>query len=148
MKASVRFATSALIACLLAQASGPVAVYALIDRVSLEPNADKPERIRISGVFLTAAERTDQYSEPQRGYLYFSLPPNGGHDLAVREWNDLKSLAGTRQVLGIGSSWAGAVHVRKSGTEAEPEPYVMGNGLVRVNADQPRAKALLEYKDR
>jgi hypothetical protein len=24
----------------------------------------------------------------------------------------------------------------------------MGNGMVKVNSDQPRAKALLDYKDR
>ena len=38
-----------------ADASGPIAVFALVDKVSFEPNADKPERIRISGVFSIAA---------------------------------------------------------------------------------------------
>src|SRR5438874_11582026 len=58
----------------IAHASGPIAVYALVDKVTFEPNADKPERVRISGVFITAEERSDSYSGPQRGYLYFSLP--------------------------------------------------------------------------
>jgi len=57
-----------------ARASGPIAVYALIDSVDLEPNADEPERVRLSGVSITATERTNQYSAPQRGYVFFTLP--------------------------------------------------------------------------
>src|SRR5215471_17914023 len=100
MQPNVRIATVILattIALGAAHASGPIAVYALVDKVTFEPNTDKPERIRISGVFITAAERSDVYSAPQRGYLYLALPgPN--RDLALREWADLKSIAGTRQV--------------------------------------------------
>jgi hypothetical protein len=139
----------ALAACLaVVHASGPIAVYALVDKVAFEPNADKPERIRISGVFITAAERSDVYSAPQRGYLYFALPGQN-FELVLREWSDLKSVAGTRQVVGLGSSWAATVRVRKPDEEAKsPDDHPPGNGLVKVNSDQPRAKALLEYKDR
>ena len=151
MQSNVRIATVILattIALGVAHASGPIAVYALVDKVTLEPNADKPERIRISGVFITAAERADVYSAPQRGYLYLALPgPN--RDLALREWSDLKSIAGSRQVVGVGSSWGAKVRVRKIDEEAKsPDDYPMGNGLVKINSDQPRAKALLDYKDR
>jgi hypothetical protein len=129
-------------------ASGPIAVYALVDKVAFEPNADKPERIRISGVFMTAGERSDVYSAPQRGYLYFALPGQND-ELARREWADLKSVAGTRQVVGLGSSWAAKVRVRKPDEEAKaPDDHPLGNGLVKINPDQPRAKALLDYKDR
>ena len=61
----------------VASASGPIGVYALVDKVAFEPNSDKPERIRISGVFIVAEKRADNstvYSAPQRGYLYFELP--------------------------------------------------------------------------
>ncbi len=137
-------------------ASGPISVYALVDKVAFEPNADKPERIRISGVFMAAEETPNNaivYSEPQRGYLYFGLP-NGNEELARREWADLKSVAGTRQVVGFGSSWPGVgrharVRVRKLIEEAKsPDDYPMGNGVIKINSDQPRAKALLDYKDR
>jgi len=151
MQSAVRFVTAALAIALcggLARASGPIAVYALVDSVTFEPNADKPERIRISGVFITATERTDQYSSPQRGYLYFTLP--GQADATARnEWADLKSVAGSRQVVGFGSSWVGSARVREPGEDPKsPDRYVMGNGLVKVNGDQPRAKALLDYKER
>ena len=139
----------AIALCLgVVNASGPIAVYALVDKVALEPNADKPERVRISGVFITAEERSDVYSAPQRGSLYFALPKQN-RDLALREWADLKSVAGTRQVVGLGSSWASKVRVTKPDEEAHSaDDYPMGNGLIKINSDQPRAKALLEYKDR
>ncbi len=154
MKPIERSATAilAITVCLgIAHASGPIAVYALVDKVVFEPGADKPERIRISGVFITAVDgSSDVYSPPQRGYLYFTLP-KGNEQLARREWADLKSIAGSRQVVGLGSIWFGKAQtrVRKSDEEAKsPDDYPMGNGLVKVNPDQPRAKALLDYKDR
>jgi hypothetical protein len=151
MKSIVRPATIVLViaACLqVANASGPIAVYALVDKVSFEPNADKPERVRISGVFITAAERSDVYSAPQRGYLFFALPKQN-RELALHEWADLKSVAGTRQVVGLGSSWSAKVRVIKSDDEADAaDDYPLGNGLVKINPDQPRAKALLDYKGR
>ena len=151
MKSIVRPVTIVLMiaACLgIANASGPIAVYALVDKVSFEPNADKPERVRISGVFITAEERSDVYSAPQRGSLYFALPKQD-RELALREWADLKSVAGTRQVVGLGSSWASKVRVIKPDQEARSaDDYPLGNGLIKINPDQPRAKGLLEYKDR
>jgi hypothetical protein len=77
-------AVLAITLCLgVLDASEPIALYALADKVALEPNADKPERIRISGVFITVEERSDVYSAPQRGYLYFGLP-RGNEELARR----------------------------------------------------------------
>lgn len=151
MKSMVCSAAEVLVITLcvgVVNASGPIAVYALVERVVFEPNADKPERIRISGVFITSEDRSDAYSAPQRGYLYFALPRGAG-ELALREWADLKSVAGTRQVVGLGSSWHNKVRVRKPDDEAKsPDDYPMGNGLVKINPEQPRAKALLDYKTR
>ncbi|HKE29809.1 MAG TPA: hypothetical protein VKB88_45985 [Bryobacteraceae bacterium] len=140
---------AALAAVSLAYASGPVAVYALLDKVTLEPNADKPERIRIDGVFSTAADATSgSYSAPQRGYLYLALPHDNA-DLVRREWSDLKSIAGTRQVVSVGSSWTSRVRVRRADeSPGSPDEYPIGNGLAKVNPDHPRAKALLDYSNR
>jgi hypothetical protein len=132
-------------------ASGPIAVYALVDQVTFEPNADKPERIRISGVFSVAVETPDNstvYSPRQPGYLYFRLPA-GKEELALREWADLKSVAGTRQVVGLGSSWGARVHVWKPGEDPKgPEDYPMGNGMVKFSSQSNtgKAKELLDYK--
>jgi hypothetical protein len=102
MKSIISSAAAVLMVALclgVANASGPIGIYALVDKVAFEPNADKPERIRISGVFSVAEETADNstvYSAPQRGYLYFGLPslPSGDQELARREWADLKSVAG------------------------------------------------------
>lgn len=135
----------------IAYASGPIGVYALVDKVAFEPGSANPERIRIWGVFSAAENTSDNstvYSPPRRGYLYFQLP-KGAEELARREWVDLKSVAGTRQVVGFGSSWGTKVRVRKPDEEAKlPGDYPMGNGVVKINFDQPRAKALLDYKER
>jgi hypothetical protein len=129
-------------------ASGPVAVFALVDKVVLEPTADKPERVRISGVFIVARGQSGDYGTPQRGYLYFVLPKEK-YDLVRRECSDLQAVAGTRQVIGLGSSWFATVHVRKADEEAKsPDDYPIGNGLFKINSDERNAKALLEYKDR
>jgi hypothetical protein len=86
------------------------------------------------------------YSAPQRGYPFALRHKTGA---GLREWADLKSVAGTRQVVGLGSSWASQVRVRKPDEEPKsPDTHPLGNGMVKVNSDQPRAKALLEYKDR
>ena len=157
MKSQIRWA--AVVAPILSMtawlgvvhASGPIGVYALVDKVTFEPNADKPERIRISGVFIAAKETPDNstvYGEPQRGYLYFQLP-KGNEDLARREWADLKSVAGTRQVVGFGTSWFNRVHVTTPDKQpTSPAEYPMGNGVSKINSDQPRAKELLDYKGR
>jgi hypothetical protein len=133
----------------VALASGPIAVFALVDKVTFEPNADKPERIQISGLFgITTGNNNNQYNAPQRGYLYFTLP-KAQSDQALKEWADLKSVAGTRQVVGFGSAWRAAVRLRKLGEKADsPDEYLMGNGMVMVNASHPQAKALLEDEDR
>jgi hypothetical protein len=145
---SILCGVAIILAMHTAYASGPIAVYAFVDKVEFEPNADKPERMRISGVFITAAERSNTYSAPERGYLYFTLP-RGNQEMALREWSDLKSIAGTRQVVGFGSSWSAKVRVRKSDEQAgSADEYAMGNGLVKVNSDHPSAKALLDYKGR
>ncbi len=128
-------------------ASGPMAVYALIDKVSFEPSADHPDRIRISGVFITSEKQGSVYSAPQRGYLYFSLPARDSERGRV-EWSDLKSVAGTRQVVAFGTGWFGEVKVRKpDSTENSPDEYSLNIGVTRLNDSQPRAKALLEYKE-
>ena len=137
------------------RASGPPAVYALIDKVMTEPDADHPQRIRMDGVFMISSQPAGcgtcalGYSKPQRGYLYFSLPGQQS-ELALREWNDLKSVAGTRQVVTFGTSWYGnEVRLRKAEEKAEsPDPFVMGNGVLKMSSDQNQARELLDYKDR
>jgi len=133
-----------------AQASDFVGVYALIDKVTLEPSADHPERIQISGVFAMAKpDDRNYYLAPQRGYLYFTLPTDR-KDLALREWSDLKASAGTHMVVSFGDrAHLQMLKVRKTDEKpGSPDVYPLGFGLTRNRSDTDYSpvKSLLEYR--
>jgi hypothetical protein len=134
----------------VAYASDLIAVYALVDKVVVEPNSDNPERVQISGVFAMANPNDrNSYQVPQRGYLYFQLPKEH-QDISRKEWADLKGIAGTRQVVAFGSRFQMKPRVRKQDEKPEgPDAYV-GVGLVKVrsNTDYAPIKSLLEYSGR
>jgi hypothetical protein len=101
------------LACLLifslpgakAFASDPVGIYALIDRVVIEPSDSQPERIQIFGAFSFAVRNFgDQYSPPVRGYLYYLLPAEKAQ-AARAEWADMQKVAGTGQIIAFGSRY-------------------------------------------
>jgi hypothetical protein len=149
----MKVATFILLAALsvgTARASDFVGVYALIDKVVFEPNADKPERIQVFGVFAIArADDRNLYQPAQRGYLYFTLPDTQ-RDLALREWSDLKAKAGSRTVISFGArSMTKAPTVRKTAEKpASPDVYTLGFGLVesRSDTDYAPVKSVLEAR--
>lgn len=159
MKKLFAVAILAALATGAAYASGWIAVYALIDKVVLEPNAEKPERIQIWGVFRIAAWGGGA-DAPARGYLYLTVPPSwagSGKEVEARkEWNDLKSVAGKRQVVAFGEiSFGGESNpdyrratVRKADQKPEkPDPYDFGTGVVTLRSDTEYGpvKSLLEF---
>jgi hypothetical protein len=93
-------------------ASGPLSVYAIVERVVFEPNERTPERIQVWGAFAYAhvkffqraeGDPTPTVSKAERGYLYFRLPTDGESIKTVRnEWADLKAVAGSGQAVGFG----------------------------------------------
>ncbi|HEX6465635.1 MAG TPA: hypothetical protein VFZ98_14335 [Vicinamibacterales bacterium] len=132
-------------------ASGPIGIYALIDKVVLEPNDTAPDHAQIWGVFVIAdRQRGTAVFPAKRGYLYFQLPEEGvwrdgvpRSEVTRREWNDLKAVAGTGQMVGFGSSWVGngtgspgdPYRVRPaSESPAAPNPYVLNTGVVKLPA--------------
>lgn len=140
----------------IAHASGPIGIYALITRVVLEPNAQNPERIQIWGVFslVPANGQKDAYQAPKSGYLYYKVNYDPQRTLA--EWNDLKSVAGKRRVVGFEDASTMPM-VRKADQRPEnPEPYNFGRDLatgtggvvmLRSGTDFPPVKALLEFRE-
>src|SRR5262245_34596149 len=89
-------------------ASGPVGIYAAIEKVIFEPNEQTAERIQIWGAFsfidggINAGRGA---SPPQRGYLYLSVPQGSSpteREAIKKEWADLKAVAGTDQVVAFG----------------------------------------------
>jgi hypothetical protein len=133
--------------CLSARASDPIGIYALIDKVVLEPNDTAPERIQIWGTFSLAKPggAQDQYEAPQRGYLYYKLNPEQ-KSASDKEWSDLKSVAGSKQCVAFASRYQAKGHVRPSDEPpAKPDEYPVAHGLTRVRqSNYAPVKKLLE----
>ena len=114
-------------------ASDPIGIYAVVDKVVLEPSETMPERIQIWGDFALATGHNDQYAPTKSGYLYFKLNPEKP-EVCRKEWADLKSVAGTDQVVGFGNRHAEQGTIRK--TDAKPEKadvYSLGWGVSKIN---------------
>jgi hypothetical protein len=111
----------ALVLAGVAQASDRVAVYALVDKVVMEPNADKPEQIQVWDT---------------KG------------DIARNEWADFKSIAGKREAVGFGNRYMVKLRVRKADEKPKtPDIYQVELGLVKIQSDTDYGpvKALFEY---
>jgi hypothetical protein len=85
------------------RASDPNGIYAFVDRIVFEPNEAAPERIQVWGGFaLAKIEDRNNYHDAERGYMYFKLRP-GAEAVCRKEWADLKSVAGAKQIVAFGS---------------------------------------------
>jgi hypothetical protein len=125
-----------------ARASDPVGIYALVEKVVLEPE-DKPERAQVWGVFRLAKVRAgDEYLPPVYGYLYYTLEAGKEKDGRI-EWADLKKVAGTGQVVAFAGRYQPLGTVRKAAAKPEkPDTYVIADGMHKLSADSEIAKGL------
>lgn len=155
-------------------ASGPVGVYALVDKVVLENDGQSPDRIQIWGTFAFVdggIQSASRAAAPVRGYLYFMVPPTASDSLAktIRaEWADLKAIAGTGQAIAFGDwRYSGAFNVTgdnrmfvtgplaPSGVQfhvletlpASPVPYVTNTGIVKLAPQGSHAAIVKQLKD-
>ena len=143
----------------MAYASGPIAVYALIEKVVLEPNESAPQRAQIWGAFSLWNERGASYSPAQRGYLYYRMDTCiADIEKTTRDmWSDLKKKAGSGQAVGFGGRWLPAdasgmrARIRKSTDKPEsPDSFSLGNPVVALGSSQAditaKLKAALQSK--
>src|SRR6266496_2813284 len=115
-----------------ALASDPVGIYALVDKVVLEPNETNPERIQVWGAFAIAEGSGYSYKNAERGYLYYKLNPEKP-GACHNEWTDLKTVAGTGQIVAFGSRYGGKGVLRKKDAKPEnPDVYPVAMGLTKV----------------
>ena len=127
-----------------ARASGPVGVYALVDKVVLEPNQKSPTRIQVWGTFAVAKDErgAPRYGAPVHGYLYYTLKEDE-RDLCRRDWAGLKKVAGTGQCVAFGEVGLALGRVRQPDEKPKgPEVYPLASGLIKVRASDPQAKLL------
>lgn len=126
------------------QASDRTGVYGVVDKIVFEPSAENPERVQIWGAFAVASQKdNDAYDEVRRGYLYFAATDS--KELARKEWNDLKTLAGSKKVAAFSSRFGQSVRVRAKNEQPQtPDNYVMGIGIqvIQAGRDYAPIKAL------
>ncbi len=116
-----------------ARASDPVGIYAFVDKVVFEPNETSPERIQVWGGFALAVGN-GFYAPAQRGYMYFQLNPKE-EKICRNEWNDLKSVAGTAQIVGFARRRAPTGTIRDPDAKPnDPDLYPIGFGLTKVSS--------------
>ena len=133
-------------------ASGPIAVYARVDKVVIEPNADAaPGTVQIWGVFSVAKPKNaNDFLPASRGYLYYALPSMPGYrQVALQEWNDLKAVAGTNQIVAFGSQLYGTPTVRKGDERPQsPDEYSLNFGIRKISGQTGHApvRAILDFK--
>ena len=131
-------------------ASGPISVYAIVDKVIFEPNETAPQRIQIWGAFSVAAQQySTNYSAAQKGYLYYKVDrSNPGFEQSTRAtWADLKKAAGTGEAIGFGGGYTtGAVgRVRKATEKPDsPDAFPVGNPVTRLGSSQQDMVAKLK----
>jgi hypothetical protein len=130
LSAGVAFATIAV------AASDRVGVYAVVEKVVLEPSDKQPQRVQVWGAFQLAVKTNpNDYSDPQRGYLYYSCP--AGQEATCRnEWADLQSVAGKGQAVGFGTRFKELGRVRKADEKpASPDAYPIEMGIMRISSN-------------
>ena len=140
MRNTVAVLTLALVGVVVGvHASDRIGVYAVVDKVVLEPSASDPERVQIWGAFAVAKRNDRDFYEPvQRGYLYFTLGDDKG--LTRAEWNDLKSLAGTKRIAAFSARFGQSVRVRPQDEKLQaPDRYTLGVGVQTIQQNKDYA---------
>src|SRR5580765_7883728 len=82
-------------------ASDPLGVYCVVNKVVMLPDETQPNAIQVWGACSLAVGGMQEdhtytnpwYTEPQAGYMYY-IAPSGKQEIAIKEWKDLKSVAG------------------------------------------------------
>ena len=117
------------------RASDMVGVYAVIEKVQLEPSDAAPQRIQIWGAFALSDQKSgSNYGPAQRGYLYYSCP-TGRDTVCRKEWEDLKAVAGKDTGVGFGARYKDTGRIRKADEKpASPDEYPIQMGVVRLSA--------------
>jgi hypothetical protein len=131
------------------RASDRVGVYAVIDKVVLEPADGPAERVQIWGAFALSDQKSGStYGPAQRGYMYYSCP-QGKESICRKEWADLKSMAGTPAGAGFGHRYEPTGRVRKSDEKpSTPDIYPIQNGIVRVETATDRGAETMQVIER
>jgi hypothetical protein len=121
-------------------ASGPLGIYAIVERVVFEPSDTAPERIQVWGAFAYYDSYDGRVmgltiSPAKRGYMYFRLPAADA-ELVKREWADLKAVAGTGEAVAFGQwGYIGAFGGLQPDARSSGPPYILEREPVNRQTD-------------
>jgi len=74
------------------------------------------------------------YAAPKKGYMYYSAP-KGQEEICLREWSDLKKVAGTGDIVGFAARGQNVGRMRLATEKpADPDVYPIRNGVARLNS--------------
>jgi hypothetical protein len=150
--------------CAIAVAGAPVAasgiagVYCIVQKVVMAPSETAPTTVQVWGACALAkggmaystpdAYEPGWYTEPFRGYLYYTAP-KGREAVCAREWADLKSVAGTGAIVAFGAVGLDNGRMRWPDYKPEnPDPYPVHMGVTKVTRSQhPVGKPPYSYKE-
>jgi hypothetical protein len=148
------FIAGLLASAVVVRASGPIDVYAMVEKVVMEPNESTPERIQIWGAFSlrTGDLNRIQYAPAQAGYLYYKIDPSickqpannkdciADVDKRTRAmWSDIKKTAGKGEAISFGGNFGTGASGKlrnKSDKPASPDIFSLGNPVVALGASQ------------
>lgn len=138
-----------MMATVALRASDMVGVYAVVDKVVLEPADGPAQRVQIWGAFALSDRKSGStYGPAQRGYLYYTCP-QGKESVCRAEWTDLKSIAGTNTGAGFGHRYEPTGRIRKADEKpSTPDIYPIQNGIVRVATAADRGAETMQVIDR
>ena len=128
-------------------ASDMIGIYAVIEKVVFEPTQGPPERVQVWGAFATAETgNNDDYSAPQKGYLYFSCP-TAQLTTCRNEWADLQSVAGKGAGVGFGARHMVNGRVRAAADKpGSPDPYPIKMGVIKTDGRAYQPPVMLKLK--
>ncbi len=117
------------------RASDMVGVYAVVEKVLLEPSDAAAQRVQIWGAFALSDQKSgSSYGAAQRGYLYYTCPA-GQETVCRKEWKDLEAVAGKDTGVGFGARYKPTGRIRKADEKpASPDVYPIERGVLRLSA--------------
>jgi hypothetical protein len=86
------------------------------------------------------------YADPRRGYLYY-FTPKAKEEVARKEWADLTALAGTSEVVAIGSDRLPSRLRWTDEKPQSPDEYATQTGLVKITTNPAYAKIVAALKN-
>jgi hypothetical protein len=141
------------LAAIPVRASDPIGIYCVVQRVVLSPDEQHPTTAQVwgacaastGGIAEDGSYTPGWYAAPRAGYLYYTAP-RGQEAVAVREWLDLKRVAGTGEVVGFGSRRQNTGRMRvASEVPRDPDVYPIQIGVVKLG--HPGQDERFSYND-